>query len=134
MTTAPRAELRLTMTAAIHARWAHRVDGLIHSHPWSLEATVEGPLDADKVIPADDLEEILRRVVEPWRGRYLTDTDVGEWKGYHPLVWNREPTVEEIARHVWEQLDEVVPGLVSIGVVESTEFDRCRTVRLSRRE
>ena len=25
-----RADLRLTMTAAIHARFAHRVDGLIH--------------------------------------------------------------------------------------------------------
>ena len=34
--------LRLTMTAAIHARFAHRVDGLVHSHPWSVEATVEG--------------------------------------------------------------------------------------------
>jgi 6-pyruvoyl-tetrahydropterin synthase len=126
--------LRLTMTAAIHARWAHRVDGLIHSHPWSLEATVEGPTDAGKVIPADDLEEHLRRLVEPWRGKYLTDTDVGEWKGYQPLVWEREPTVEEIARHVWDQLDELVPGLVSIGVIESTEFDRCRTVRLARRD
>ena len=48
--------LRLTMTAAIHARFAHRVDGLVHSHPWSVEATVEGPADADKVMPADDLE------------------------------------------------------------------------------
>ena len=53
--------LHLTITTAIHARWAHRVDGLIHSHPWSLEATVEGPTDADKVIPADDLEQILHR-------------------------------------------------------------------------
>jgi 6-pyruvoyl-tetrahydropterin synthase len=124
--------LHLTITTAIHARWAHRVDGLIHSHPWSLEATVEGPTDADKVIPADDLEQILHGVVEPWRGHYLTHEDVGNWKGYEPLVWDREPTVEEIARHIWEQLDETVPGLVSIGLVESTEFDRCRTVRLSR--
>jgi 6-pyruvoyl-tetrahydropterin synthase len=124
--------LHLTITTAIHARWAHRVDGLIHSHPWSLEATVEGPTDADKVIPADDLEQILHRVVEPWRGHYLTDEDVGNWKGYEPLVWDREPTVEEIARHIWEQLDPKVPGLVSIGLVESTEFDRCRTVRLTR--
>ena len=47
-------------------------------------------------------------------------------------MWDREPTVEEIARHIWEQLDPKVPGLVSIGLVESTEFDRCRTVRLTR--
>lgn len=121
------------MTAAIHARWAHRVDGLIHSHPWSVEATVEGPADAEKVIPADDLEQVLHDLVEPWRGRYLTNEDVGEWKGYLPLVWDREPTVEEIARRLWCALDRRVLGLVSVGVVESTEFDRCRTVRVSRR-
>ena len=102
-------DLHLTITTAIHARWAHRVDGLIHSHPWSLEATVEGPTDAEKVIPADDLEQILHDLVEPWRGHYLTDEDVGNWKGYEPLVWDREPTVEEIARRLWEQLDRQGP-------------------------
>jgi 6-pyruvoyl-tetrahydropterin synthase len=130
-TTATKQHLRLTMTAGIHARWAHRVDGLIHSHPWSLEATVEGPADADKVMPADDLEQILHDAVEPWRGKYLTDADVGTWKGYEPLVWDKEPTVEEIARRLWAHLVEIVPGLTGIGVVESTEFDRCRTVRLT---
>ena len=78
-------QLQLTMTAAIHARWAHRVDGLIHSHPWNLEATVEGPADAQIVIPADELEQVLTDLVEPWRGKYLTDDDVGAWKGYQPL-------------------------------------------------
>ncbi len=120
------------MTAAIHARFAHRVDGLVHSHPWSIEATVEGPADAAMVMPADDLEAILHGLVEPWRGKYLTDTDVGPWKGYQPLLWDREPTVEEITRRLWCQLDQLVPGLVSVGLVESTEFDRCRTVRLTR--
>jgi 6-pyruvoyl-tetrahydropterin synthase len=124
--------LHLTMTAAIQARWAHRVDGLIHSHPWSVEATVEGPADAEKVIPADELEQILHDLVEPWRGHYLTHEDVGDWKGYEPLVWDREPTVEEIARRLWSELDRQVAGLVTVGVVESTEFDRRRTVRISR--
>jgi len=125
-------ELQLTMTAVIHARWAHRVDGLIHSHPWGLEATVEGPADAQIVIPADELEQILTDLVEPWRGRYLTDEDVGEWKGYLPLVWDREPTVEEIARRLWATLDRQIEGLKSLAVTESTEFDRSRTVRLTR--
>ena len=48
--------MRLTITAAITARWGHRVDGLVHTHAWSVEATVEGPPDAPKVMPADDLE------------------------------------------------------------------------------
>ena len=90
--------MKLTMTAAIQARWAHRVDGLIHSHAWTVEATVEGPADADKVIPADDLERLLRDQVQPWVGHYLTDADVGPWQAYEPLVWDREPTVEEIVR------------------------------------
>lgn len=131
MTTATRQQLRLTMTAGIHARWAHRVDGLIHSHPWSLEATVRGPADADKVMPADDLEQILHDAVAPWHGKYLTDADVGIWKGYEPLVWDKEPTVEEIARRLWDHLEPIVPGLVGVSIVESTEFDRCRTVQLT---
>jgi 6-pyruvoyl-tetrahydropterin synthase len=126
-----RPALRLTMTAAIHTRFAHRVDGLVHSHPWSIEATVEGPADAAKVMPADDLELILHRAVEPWRGKNLTDEDLGPWKGYDPLVWSTEPTVEEIARRLWDHLAREVPGMVSLAVVESTEFDRTRTVRLS---
>lgn len=129
--TVTRHALHLTMTAAIHTRFAHRVDGLVHSHPWSIEATVEGPADAAKVMPADDLESLLQAAVEPWRGRYLTDEDLGPWKGYTPLLWDTEPTVEEIARRLWAHLVERVPELVSLAVVESTEFDRSRTVRLS---
>jgi 6-pyruvoyl-tetrahydropterin synthase len=123
--------LRLTMTAGIHTRFAHRVDGLVHSHPWSIEATVEGPADASKVMPADDLESLLHDAVEPWRGKYLTDVDLGPWKGYTPLVWDSEPTVEEIARRLWHHLAAEIPELVSLAVVESTEFDRSRTVRLT---
>ena len=124
--------VQLTITAAIHARWGHRVDHLIHTHAWEVEATVEGDIDAEKVFPADDLEAILRDTVEPWAGRYLTNEDVGDWKGYSALVWDREATVEEIVRHLWTQLEKRVPGLVEVALKESTEFDRNRTVRLSR--
>ena len=54
--------MRLTITAAIHARWGHRVDGLIHTHAWTVEATLVGPADCDKVFPADDLEALLADV------------------------------------------------------------------------
>lgn len=124
--------MRLTMTAAITARWGHRVDDLIHTHAWTIEATVEGPIDAPKVMPADDLEAVLHRAVAPWVGHYLTDADVGPWKGYEALVWDREATVEEIVRRLWEALEPQVPGLIELALVEAQEFDRCRTVRLSR--
>jgi hypothetical protein len=83
------------------------------------------------VMPADDLEAVLHGAVEPWRGKYLTDQDLGPWKGYEPLVWEAEPTVEEIARRLWTHLAAEVPGLVSLAVHESSEFDRSRTVRLT---
>ena len=122
--------MKLTMTAGIVARWGHRVDGLVHTHAWTLEATVGGPVDAPMVMPVDDLEKMLCETVAPWDHHYLTHEDVGEWKGYRPLVWELEPTVEEIARHLWAKLDGQVAGLESIALTESTEFDRCRTVRL----
>jgi 6-pyruvoyl-tetrahydropterin synthase len=123
--------MRLTMTAAVTARWGHRVGGLIHTHAWSVEATVEGPPDAPMVVPADDLEQVLIRAVRPWERRYLTHEDVGEWNGYSPIVWDREPTVEETVRRLWRRLDPLVPNLTQVALVEATEFDRCRTVRLT---
>jgi len=122
--------MRLTISAAIHARWGHRVDNLIHTHAWTVQATLAGPPDCDKVFPADDLESILADTVAPWHGTYLTNEDVGEWKGYRPLVWEREPTVEEICRTLWKKLETKVPGLKQVALTESTEFDRCRTVTI----
>ena len=124
--------MKLTMTAAVHARWAHRVDGLVHSHAWQVEATVEGPEDARIVFPADDLETLLLDAISPWVGHYLTDVDVGEWKGFKPYLLEAEATVEELVRQLWRLLEPVVPGLLEVALVESTEFDRCRTVRLTR--
>jgi 6-pyruvoyl-tetrahydropterin synthase len=123
--------VQLTITAAITARWGHRVDQLVHTHAWTVEATVEGPPDAPMVYPADDLEQVLLDTVNPWEHHYLTDEDVGVWKGYEPILWDAEPTVEEIARRLWSDLHDRLPNLVAIALVESTEFDRCRTVRLS---
>ena len=124
--------MKLTISAAIHARWGHHVDGLIHSHAWTVEATVEGPDDADIVMPADDLEDLLRMQVQPWTGHYLTTVDLGPWKSFQPLVWDKEPTVEEIVRRLYRALAPHVPGLVEVALTESSEFDRSRTVRLGR--
>lgn len=123
--------MKLTITAAIQARWGHHVDGLIHSHAWTVEATVEGPADAEMVMPADDLEDLLRIQVQPWTGHYLTHVDLGPWKSFQPLVWDREPTVEEIVRRLYAGLAPQVPGLIEVALTEGEEFDRSRTVRLS---
>jgi 6-pyruvoyl-tetrahydropterin synthase len=129
--------MKMTISASIHARWGHRVDGLIHTHAWKVGAKISGPVDAAKIYPADDLEKELTCVVEPWRGHYLTSEDVGRWKGFEPLVWEREPTVEEVVRHIWDALDArfaAIPNadLESVTLEEAAEFDRCRVVTLSR--
>ena len=124
--------MQLTITARIQARWGHRVDGLIHTHAWTVEATVEGPADVQIIMPADDLEDLLHREVAPWAGHYLTALDVGAWKSFTPLVWDREPTVEETVRRLWASLEPKVPALVELSLTESEEFDRARTVRLRR--
>ena len=120
------------MSASIHARWGHRVDDLIHTHAWKVTAVVEGDPDSDKVAPVDDVERLLTDAVAPWQGHYLTHEDVGDWKGYRPLVWRREPTVEEIVRQLWRLLEPHLPGLAEVALEEASEFDRCREVRLSR--
>jgi len=123
--------MKMTISASIHARWGHRVDGLIHTHAWTVTAVVAGDPSGDKVMPADDLEQILDAAVAPWRGRYLTHEDVGEWKGYQPHLCEREPTVEEIVRQLWAMLAPKVSGLAEVALEEANEFDRCRVVRLS---
>ena len=105
---------------------------MIHTHAWTVEATLEGPLDSKKVYPADDLEKILTDAVEPWSGHYLTKKDVGIWKGYKPLIWTKEPTVEEITRNLWDHLSKKVPTLTGVSLIESSEFDRCRKVSLTK--
>ncbi|MDJ0767297.1 MAG: 6-carboxytetrahydropterin synthase [Ilumatobacter sp.] len=124
--------MRMTLSASVQARWGHRVDGLIHTHAWTVSATLAGDPGGDKVYPADDLEHLLLRTVEPWRHHYLTSEDVGEWKGYTPLLWDREPTVEEIVRRLWDALVVELPTLHSVSLEEASEFDRCRIVELTR--
>lgn len=130
--------MRMTITASIHARWGHRVDGLVHTHAWKVAASISGPIECEKVFPADDLERILADVVEPWRGHYLTSGEGdGTWKGFDPIVWDREPTVEEIVRRIWRQLDAVFDeiddvALDGVSLEEASEFDRCRVVTLTR--
>ena len=46
------------------------------------------------------------------------------------MVWDRQPTVEEIVRWLWVESKPSVPGLVEMSLIEAHGFDRNRTVRL----
>ena len=44
----------------------------------------------------------------------------------------KEPTVEEITRNLWDHLSKKVPTLTGVSLIESSEFDRCRKVSLTK--
>ena len=124
--------LSLAVRGQHQARWGHRVEGLPHTHHWTLRAMVEGALGDQIVVPVHQLNRELADVVHPWEGHYLTHEDgLGDWKGYAPIVWQAEPTVEEIARYLGTALGERVPGLAELEIEEGNEPDRHRFVTLS---
>ncbi|HJL92142.1 MAG TPA: hypothetical protein QGG27_07595 [Acidimicrobiales bacterium] len=44
----------------------------------------------------------------------------------------KEPTVEEITRNFWDHLSQKAPTLTGASLIESSEFDRCRKVSLTK--
>ncbi len=90
-----------------------------HGHNYGLTVTVAGPVDAPTgyVMPLDTLDAIVRRsVLEPYDHRYL-NLDVED---YLDLV----PTGENIARRVWERLEEPLGGLLHRVMLDETRNNR----------
>ena len=77
-------------------------------------------------------EQCVIAGTDPTKPHKKDEKDVGIWKGYKPLIWDREPTVEEITRNLWDHLSEKIPSLIGVSLVESSEFDRCRKVSLTK--
>ena len=46
-------------------------------------------------------------------------------------MWDREPTVEEIVRRLWQALAPELANLHAVSLEEANEFDRCRMVTLT---
>jgi 6-pyruvoyltetrahydropterin/6-carboxytetrahydropterin synthase len=91
-----------------------------HGHTYSLEVTVEGPIDAEKgwIMDFKDLKRIVNdRVVQPCDCKNL-NTDVAFLQGLNP-------TAEILAVKFWEQLaPEVAPARLVRVVLHETERNR----------
>ncbi|MBW3621793.1 MAG: 6-carboxytetrahydropterin synthase [Armatimonadetes bacterium] len=70
-----------------------------HGHDYLVEATVRGPLDAPvgMVINITELKAALQSALEPLDGHFLDRR--------HPLMNDRNPTTETLARYVWSALE-----------------------------
>jgi len=91
-----------------------------HGHTYTLEVTVEGPLEEDKgwVMDFKDLKRVVsERVVRPCDCRNL-NTDV-------PFLAGVNPTAENLAVRFWEELaPAVAPARLVRIVVHETERNR----------
>ena len=90
-----------------------------HGHNYGLTVTVRGAVDAmtGYVMPLDELDDTVRRhVLDAYDHRYL-NVDVED---YFDLV----PTGENIAKRVWERLEEPLGGKLTKVVVDETRNNR----------
>ncbi len=90
-----------------------------HGHNYGLTVTVRGTIDAmtGYVMPLDELDDTVRRhVLDAYDHRFL-NVDVED---YFDLV----PTGENIAKRVWERLEEPLGGKLTKVVVDETRNNR----------
>ncbi len=90
-----------------------------HGHNYGLTVTVRGAVDAmtGYVMPLDELDDTVRRhVLDAYDHRFL-NVDVED---YFDLV----PTGENIAKRVWERLEEPLGGKLTKVVVDETRNNR----------
>ena len=90
-----------------------------HGHNYGLTVTVRGTVDAmtGYVMPLDELDDTVRRhVLDAYDHRFL-NVDVED---YFDLV----PTGENIAKRVWERLEEPLGGKLTKVVVDETRNNR----------
>jgi 6-pyruvoyltetrahydropterin/6-carboxytetrahydropterin synthase len=87
----------------------------LHGHSFRVEVSVRGPVDekAGWFIDYADIDAAVRPVRDALDHRYLNEI---------PGLEN--PTSERIAKYVWDQLVQTLPGLERITVMETCE-SRC---------
>jgi 6-pyruvoyltetrahydropterin/6-carboxytetrahydropterin synthase len=90
----------------------------VHGHNWRVRVTVAGDsLDADGLVcDFHELEEIVDRVIRPFRDRNLNET---------PPFDSVNPTAEHVARHIAQEVAAAVPDVVQLRSVSVTEAPGC---------
>jgi len=103
---------------ATHAITVSGVREEIHEHRWRVRAVVRGDhLDSDGLLcDFHRIERELDRVLELLRGRDLNRT---------PPFDHINPTAENVARHIAEEISQRIPEGVSLKSVSVTEAPGC---------
>ena len=88
-----------------HVLPGHPKCGVMHGHTYRFDVVVEGPDDAAMVMDFDDIRTRT--------DAFLADLDHVHLNDVLPM-----PTVENLARHVFDGLREGIPGLALVRVWE----------------
>jgi len=88
----------------------------VHGHSYSAEVTLRGRLDetTGMVMDLGLLEAALRKVRDGLHQKLLND-----------VITIGPPTIENIARWIWMQAENDVPGLLKVKVFRETLGDAC---------
>jgi len=92
----------------------------VHSHDWRVRVTVQSKtLDSSGlVMDFHKLKRLLEKTVEPYQNRHpLNDL---------PAFQNYNPSTERIAEDICNRLNPLLPGGLSISLVEVWEFPDCK--------
>ena len=111
----------LTVCREFRAAHAITMGGVLeesHEHNWRVGAVVRGDhLDSDGLLcDFHRIEQELDRVLEPLSGRDLNRT---------PPFDRINPTAENVARHIAEEIGQRIPRSVTLKSVSVTEAPGC---------
>jgi len=109
-----------TVVAAAHQlRLAPGEGERLHGHNWRIRATVRAnELDTRGfVMDFNELGPMLRAIVEPYEHAFLNEI---------PPFDDLNPTAENLARVVFQNLAAKVPDFVRVARVDVWENDTCR--------
>ena len=112
------AEIGLRFEAAHHLPGYPGKCARPHGHGYRLEVTVSGPVREDGLVM--DFYD-LKRIVEE---RVISQLDHRDLNGLEAFA-EVNPTAENIARYVYEQLGAELPGGVEVHAVTVFETERC---------
>ena len=117
----PRSLWRLTIRSEFCAAHALRhYQGKcerLHGHNHRVEATIEGERlhrDTDLLLDFAELKHLLATVLEPLDHRFLNEAE--PFSGINP-------SAENLSRHIWRQLQPLLPGGVRLHSVSVAEKD-----------
>ena len=89
----------------------------LHGHNYGVEATVEGSdlhPDTDLLLDFTDFKHLLKTALEPLDHQFLNEVEAFS---------HINPSAENLARHIWRQMQPLLPAGVRLHSVTVAEKD-----------